>query len=473
MKKAIFILGIVLIITSFAYTIKCQDIIVKINNIEEDNTALNVNYTIDGNSETESESESQVVEAAQYDIGEKVRIILMDSNYSSIYHANIEIGKNQKFTLYYGQDCKKEKEINKGITISKDSKYFNSGNEIRICPKSGKIKIKSIKRNNKINSYEGEMYLYKTSKGIVVVNELDLEKYVAAVVSSELNESYPQEALKAQAVCARTYIMKRKDNKKYKKYKAYADDSTSYQVYNIVKPTEKIIQAANETKGEVITYKDNLINAYFFSTSCGYTTDYKIWGQKKQNYLQTRHIQNNAQIQNIDSNMFDDFIKQNDGTDLESSYPFYRWNLKMSAEHIKYVANNYFGYDIGDIEKIEINSRGAGGIVQNITIYGEKKQVSVSNQSNIRKILNPYGIQIELNDGDCRENMSMLPSAFFAIENVYKNDKWWGIKIYGGGFGHGAGMSQNGCKEFAELGYGYQDIIKFFYNETAITRLSE
>ena len=154
--------------------------------------------------------------------------------------------------------------------------------------------------------------------------------------------------------------------------------------------------------------------------------------------------------------------------DLENGYPFYRWNVKMSKSHLRYVVNNYIGYDIGKITKIEINNRGSGGIVSNITVYGKNKQISISNQINIRKALNPYGLGIKLNDGDIRSNMSMLPSSFFSIENIYRNGKWWGIKIYGGGFGHGCGMSQNGCRELANLGYSYEDIIKFFYKKTAI-----
>lgn len=296
---------------------------------------------------------------------------------------------------------------------------------------------------------------------------MGIEDYVAAVVSSELNNSYPNEALKAQAVCARTYIAKRINNEKYKEYNAFGDDSTAYQVYNIVEPDNKIKDAVAQTKGEVVTYNDNLINTYFFSTSCGYTTDYKIWGTKKQKYLESVHVKQNLEEAETQAD-FDTYIKKKSKTDLENKYPFYRWNVKMSKSHLRYVVNNYIGYDIGKISKIEINNRGAGGIVSNITVYGKNKQISISNQINIRKALNPYGLGIKLNDGDIRSNMSMLPSSFFSIENIYRNGKWWGIKIYGGGFGHGCGMSQNGCKELALSGYSYEDIIEFFYKKTAI-----
>lgn len=398
---------------------------------------------------------------------DNVRIILMNSDFSSIYHNNVEINKKDKININYGKDFQNSEVVSGNKIISCESEYFNESNIIKISNNKKKIHINSIKRNGKINGYKGDIYLYKTENGIVVVNEVGIEEYVAAVVSSELNDSYPNEALKAQAVCARTYIGKRINNEKYKEYNAFGDDSTAYQVYNIVEPNKKIRDAVAQTKGEVVTYNDNLINTYFFSTSCGYTTDYKIWGTKKQKYLESVHVKQNLEEAETQAD-FDTYIKKKSKTDLENKYPFYRWNVKMSKSHLRYVVNNYIGYDIGKISKIEINNRGAGGIVSNITVYGKNKQISISNQINIREALNPYGLEIKLNDGDIRSNMSMLPSSFFTIENIYRNGKWWGIKIYGGGFGHGCGMSQNGCRELANLGYNYEDIIKFFYKKTAI-----
>lgn len=466
MKKIIFALSTILIVTFCAYTIKCQDVLIKINQLKTYGQDIIVNKIIYDDESKANEEKNQTEKIINMELN-NVRIVLMNSDFSSIYHNNIEIKKKEKININYGKDFQNSEIVNEDKIISCGSEYFNESSIIKISNNKKKIHINSIKRNGKINGYKGDIYLYKTENGIVVVNEVGIEDYVAAVVSSELNNSYPNEALKAQAVCARTYIAKRINNEKYKEYNAFGDDSTAYQVYNIVEPDEKIRDAVAQTKGEVVTYNDNLINTYFFSTSCGYTTDYKIWGSKKQKYLSSVHIKQNSN--ELDETIeFDSFIKKKSKEDLENGYPFYRWNVKMSKSHLRYVVNNYIGYDIGKITKIEINNRGSGGIVSNITVYGKNKQISISNQINIRKALNPYGLGIKLNDGDIRSNMSMLPSSFFSIENIYRNGKWWGIKIYGGGFGHGCGMSQNGCRELANLGYSYEDIIKFFYKKTAI-----
>lgn len=466
MKKMIFALSTILIVTFCAYTIKCQDVLIKINQLKSYGQDIIVNKNIDNDESEANEEKNQTEKTINMGL-DNVRIILMNSDFSSIYHNNVEINKKDKININYGKDYQNSEVVNENKIISCESEYFNESNIIKISNNKKKIHINSIKRNGKINGYKGDIYLYKTENGIVVVNEVGIEEYVAAVVSSELNSSYPNEALKAQAVCARTYIAKRINNEKYKEYNAFGDDSTAYQVYNIVEPDKKIKDAVAQTKGEVVTYNDNLINTYFFSTSCGYTTDYKIWGTKKQKYLESVHVKQNLEEAETQAD-FDNYIKKKSKTDLENKYPFYRWNVKMSKSHMRYVVNNYIGYDIGKISKIEINNRGAGGIVSNITVYGKNKQISISNQINIREALNPYGLEIKLNDGDIRSNMSMLPSSFFTIENIYRNGKWWGIKIYGGGFGHGCGMSQNGCRELANLGYNYEDIIKFFYKKTAI-----
>ena len=466
MKKMIFALSTILIVTFCAYTIKCQDVLIKINQLKSYGQDIIVNKIIDNDESEANEEKNQTEKTINMGL-DNVRIILMNSDFSSIYHNNVEINKKDKININYGKDFQNSEVVSGNKIISCESEYFNESNIIKISNNKKKIHINSIKRNGKINGYKGDIYLYKTENGIVVVNEVGIEEYVAAVVSSELNDSYPNEALKAQAVCARTYIGKRINNEKYKEYNAFGDDSTAYQVYNIVEPNKKIRDAVAQTKGEVVTYNDNLINTYFFSTSCGYTTDYKIWGTKKQKYLESVHVKQNLEEAETQAD-FDTYIKKKSKTDLENRYPFYRWNVKMSKSHLRYVVNNYIGYDIGKISKIEINNRGAGGIVSNITVYGKNKQISISNQINIREALNPYGLEIKLNDGDIRSNMSMLPSSFFTIENIYRNGKWWGIKIYGGGFGHGCGMSQNGCRELANLGYNYEDIIKFFYKKTAI-----
>jgi stage II sporulation protein D len=283
-----------------------------------------------------------------------------------------------------------------------------------------------------------------------------LEDYVAGVISSEIGCQAPIEALKAQAVCARTYLLK-SDSKKYKKFKATVDDSTDFQVYNKTQPNKKCYKAAKDTKGIVLKYNNCLINAYYFSTSCGYTTDYRIWGTKKKKYLQSVNL-NNGEYKNIKTeDGFKNYILNNsDG--IEREYPYYRWNVTLSDLQIQNAIYGLTKVNIGKIQSINVIKRGEGGIAAQIVVKGDMKQIIIRNQNEIRNAFCSVYANIKLNNGETVSGMTMLPSAFIYIEKVKA-----GYKIYGGGYGHGSGMSQNAAIVMAKNGVKYDEILKKFY----------
>ena len=252
--------------------------------------------------EIKTEAETTTNEESKKD--NTVRIVILNNNYITMHYSKF-VAKASVLNIYFGENFKNKKSIKKQIDIGTGSKYFKQSNVIKVEPK-GEMSI--LKDETNMQSYKGIFYIYKESSGLVLVNQVGMEDYVAAVISSEIGEESPKEALKAQAVCARTYIMK-SQGKKYKKYNAKGDDSVSYQVYNKNVPGENSIKAANETNGTVMKYKGKLINAYYFSTSWGYTTDYRIWGIKKQKYLKETNL--TTITENIsDEKIFDKYIKE-------------------------------------------------------------------------------------------------------------------------------------------------------------------
>ena len=398
---------------------------------------------------TEIKTEAETTTNDESKKDNTVRIVILNNNYITRHYSKF-VAKASVLNIYFGENFKNKKSIKKQIDIGTGSKYFKQSNVIKVEPK-GEMSI--LKDEKNMQSYKGIFYIYKENSGLVLVNQIGMEDYVAAVISSEIGEESPKEALKAQAVCARTYIMK-SQGKKYKKYNAKGDDSVSYQVYNKNVPGENSIKAANETKGTVMKYKGKLINAYYFSTSWGYTTDYRIWGKKKQKYLKETNLTT------ITENISD-----------EKKLPFYRWTTYLTTKQIENSIYKNMAVNVGTINRMEINKRGAGGIVAQMTIYGDKRQISIVNQNQIRKILSSYYSTIKLSDKTKRTKLSMLPSAFISIKSVYKNNKLDGIKIYGGGFGHGSGMSQSAACQMAKKGKGYKEILATFYNDVEITSL--
>ena len=160
------------------------------------------------------------------------------------------------------------------VTIDTDSDYF-VGERIRIVPTvlTGRVRLINVNRSQGTPSYRGHIELLRTAEGIAVVNELPLEEYLYSVVPSEMPASYPLEALKAQAICARTYAYGHMLRAGYPRYGAHVDDSTSYQVYNNITEADSATTAVKETYGQMIlTDEGTVANTYYYSTSCGVGT---------------------------------------------------------------------------------------------------------------------------------------------------------------------------------------------------------
>lgn len=393
-----------------------------------------------------------------------VRIVLKNPINQTVYHPELSI-EAKHLKIYYGKKFSTKKQTDY-LKLDTDSKYFKNSSLIKI---ESDQHLNTRMEADKEKAYCGTFYIYKENSGLVVVNQVNLEDYVAAVVSSEIGTKSPKEALKAQAVSARTYICSM-EIKQYKKYNAVADDSTDYQVYNKTEPTKNCIQAANDTKGLVMLYHLKPIKAYYFSTSCGYTTNYRIWGKGKIPYLKGCEVSKKKEHLNVrDETIFDKFICGK-GNGYEKKDPYYRWSTYMSSEQIENAVSNYVGVNIGSFEKAEVNERGVGGIASQITIYGSERQVVINNQTQIRRVFSSLYMVLKLNDGSEKSGVLLLPSAFISLKTIYQDRNVSGLMIYGGGFGHGSGMSQNGAIEMAKDGLGYEAILNTFYDKIIIEK---
>lgn len=393
-----------------------------------------------------------------------VRIILKNNLNLTIYHQGVAIDA-KKIKIYYGKNFSTKKQTD-SLELDTDSKYFKDSNMIKI-ESSNPLGIKMD--SNEKKAYKGSLYIYRENSGLVVVNQVNLEDYVAAVVSSEMGTEAPREALRAQAVCARTYICSSKI-KDYKKYHAAADDSTDYQVYNKTVPSKDCVSAAKDTKGLVMMYNLRPIKAYYFSTSCGYTTNYRIWGKEKIAYLRGCEVAKKKDHLNVQrETVFDEFIREK-GKGYEKNDPYYRWSAYMTSEQVENAVSNYVGVNIGSFENAEVNERGVGGIASQITIYGSEKQVVINNQTQIRKVLSSLYMNLKLGDGTEKYGILLLPSAFISLQTVYQDRNITGLMIYGGGYGHGCGMSQNGAIAMAKDGMNYESILNTFYDKIKIQK---
>ncbi len=398
-----------------------------------------------------------------------IRVLLMNDGFKGLFHDTVTIAGNGPVTITQGEE-ERSLEAGSEITITSGDGQLSAGRMILEPQKGEELLVSSLARTQGAPSYAGRLEVIDTEEGLVLINELYLEDYLKKVVPSEMPSSYEKEALKAQAVCARTYAYMQLQSNTYSQYGAHVDDSTNFQVYKKIEPAGRAAEAVQETYGKMLLYEGAPISAYYFSTSCGTTTDASVWGSdpEKTPYLKSIALQpGRKHLKLADNDDFAAFIKRKDYPAYDASFPFYRWNVTTNAEIL---TANIGG--VGEVSSVRITERGAGGVAQKMLVKGSEGEKTISGQNNIRAALGDGSLTISRADGKTSEGWSSLPSGFLTIEDAGTNDA--GVKrfkIYGGGYGHGVGMSQNGAQGMAKDGMGYEEILKFFYDGISVEEL--
>ncbi len=275
------------------------------------------------------------------------------------------------------------------------------------------VLIKPIK--NKVYRYSTNVF--KSSN----LNNEKLENYVIGVVAAEMPASFSFEALKAQAVAARTFAYNKISNNILNYDELVNDKGQAYITVDEMKDKwkdsfannfDKISKAVLDTKGEIITYNDKPIMSYYFSVSNGKTEE------------SSNVFSNQPYLLSVDSSW-----------DINSKE--YEKNMYMSKEEI--------------LKKLGINDNDLR--ISNIE----------HNSSNRIKSININGI---LYSGiDIRKKLGLRSTDFsFDLEENQ-------VKIKTNGYGHGVGMSQYGANYLANQGKNYKEIIKYYYNGVNIKKL--
>lgn len=468
-----------------------------------------VGYSLSGFAIREGTVMGAVVE--QELVPDRIRVLLRSDGYENLYHDKVRVTSKEPFTICYGSK-KKSYEAGETVTIKKeDSRLKKDRITITADTEDGKIQVLSIKRGETNPSYRGSLELSKGTEGIYLVNELDLEAYLYSVVPSEMPNNYGLEALKVQAVCARTYAYGQIQSDQYGKYGAHLDDSVAFQVYNQTPETKESIQAVDETRGQILSCDGHPISTYYFSTSCGHTASAKdVWmNQSESEYLKGKlqtakeseddktkwGYKKTGVYENLSKDsVFRRFLADDSFCTYDSDFAWYRWRVSIKASDLektinasiaeRYKANpeliltknkkgDYVSKPIetiGTLKSISIGERAESGILTYLVIKGSKAEVKVISEYNIRVLLAPKYDEIYRQDNSTIKGMNILPSAFLILDQEKKNGNVFYL-IQGGGYGHGVGMSQNGVLSMVKEGYPYEEILSHYYSETEITYL--
>ena len=157
---------------------------------------------------------------------------------------------------------------------------------------------------------------------------------------------------------------------------------------------------------------------------------------------------------------FRNFIFQPaENTYLESSDPWFRWQTELSMAHIRSnIAESFAKRMSADPKRFTVLS--SDGTIDPDDI----SQIKIVKRAESGVLLVPSSdTAVILQDKSTRNGMSLLPSGYFFLEEINDGEQITGYKIYGGGFGHGAGLSQNGADTLAEKGYDYREILTYFF----------
>ncbi|MBQ7933958.1 MAG: SpoIID/LytB domain-containing protein [Lachnospiraceae bacterium] len=440
----------------------------------------------------------------------EIRVVIKNSDFSDIFHDTVEVTCAGEFVLSdESSGAKIAYEAGERLEITSASPCFLNGDVIQIIPRQEQLlQVSGIQRHYGIPCYRGCLEVRRTDRGLVLINQLPFEEYLYSCVPSEMPSSYPMEALKAQAISARTYAFRFLLSPGYPEYEAHLDDSTTYQVYNNIKEQDSTNQAVDETRGQILfTSAGELTESYYYSTSCGVGADGDIWGNEDYpRYLDAKLLNAHAMEEYLeecksplvaiggtdfsDEKQFEAFITCVQESDFESRENWYRWKYQVEdidMEELHRQLKRCSGkskwsvqvlkegcFTTGEVkpftcvERMVISERGRGGNVQAMILYTDSGVYQVQGGQNIRELLLNDNNHFQLVDGSTTTLSNMLPSSFFILDTGKVDGNVVGYTIVGGGLGHGVGMSQNGAKNMAYAGYTAQEILTFFYNDCLI-----
>jgi len=283
----------------------------------------------------------------------------------------------------------------------------------RLGNSNGEVLLSGLK-------YSGIIEFWKGENGLYIINELPLEDYIKGVVSGEVGKDWETEALKAQAVAARTYAIYQKTMNNIKNLPYDLTSSVMHQVYKGGFVPENIKMAVESTRGEILTYEGEPILAFYHSTSGGMTEDpVEVFGQS---FPYLKPVETSCELS-----------------------PYSIWERRIPISDIERATN------IKDIRDIAIES---------YTVSNRARTLTITTDSTKQDILAK----------DLRKEIGWdrLPSTM--ITNIRKTTDAYIFE--GKGYGHGVGMCQWTSLDMAKKGMSYREILSKFYPGTIISLIN-
>ena len=308
------------------------------------------------------------------------------------------------------------------ITLQGAGSTFTSTGPVRIIPIAPAGGVSLVYIGSKW--YRGALEI---RPGLVAVNEVPMEQYLYGVVPAEMPSKWPIEALKSQAVAARTYTIAKLGDMARHGYDL--KPTTDHQAYNGA-GTEKAETnyAVDATRGEILMYNGRAIPAFYCSAAGGYTDSAEtVWGGRPIPYLTPV-------------------------PDFDQAAPSYLWNSTLSASQLR-ASLSKLGVAVGDLIAIEPLDRGYSGRVKTVAVRGKRGSKPGS--------------------GERFRWATGLKSSLFNVAPVSESGQITAFTFAGRGHGHGLGMSQWGARGLGNMGYTYSQILSHYYPGAQLVQLNQ
>lgn len=278
------------------------------------------------------------------------------------------------------------------------------------------------------NWYRGRVLVVPTEEGLTAVNYVDLEEYLYSVVGSEMPTSWPLEALKAQAIAARTYALYQRQTGANAVFDV--GNTTTWQVYKgISEETASTQSAVRSTEGQVLIHNGQMIQSVFHSASGGHTENVEdVWSQPLP-YL--RGV-----------------------PDFDQGTPGFEWSQTFTAAQMKARITG-----VGNIISLTPQSRTPRGRVREIRVVGDAGS-RVLRGSELRQAL---GLRSTLFTVAADRGRVANAGRYAPRPSTFQ--------FNGRGYGHGLGMSQHGALNLARRGWNYRQIVSHYYTGARLARI--
>jgi stage II sporulation protein D len=377
-------------------------------------------------------------------LGNKTEITIRPTGDYYVEQSTVRLTTGKNYLVKYD---------NNKITILDGITPLFTANTLSLLPLNNTNYL-SINNRNYLGSFQ---FVPENSKYVRPINEIFLEDYLKGVVPSEMYAEWNREALKTQAVAARTYALS---------YQAITiDDTINYQVYGGYVWHPNSTEAVDETKGEVLKVNSRLISAVFSASNGGKTeSNANVWGSTPVSYLIIQEDEFDAKT------AWDFSVKKQQINPVNLSWSQMKENDTTITNTIKaWMANHgYAGKEIKitAVPVLSLNTPTSGGRVSkgNITVEFFTKDKVNANGSYIPQ-------KFEYKNVAASQIRAMVGNRImksYLVSNITETDET--ITVEGLGDGHGVGLSQWGAQNRALDGQKYNEILAFYYKGAAIVK---